>query len=79
MSRITKQVLNNKIETINTQLDTRDKYYKYCIDWSHGGIKLVRRDRLGIRIAQLHTTKLTKRELNNVLDVIISLNYIERG
>ena len=79
MPNITKQILDSKIETLNAQLSTDSRPYEYSLDWAYGGVKLVKRDKVNLSEADVHYTRLTKRELNTVLEAIINVNYIERG
>ena len=75
--RISKKVLEAKLDTINAQLKTNDKPYEYALDWAYGGVKLVKLNKEYKSESEIHGTRLTKKELNTVMEAIININFIE--
>ena len=75
--RITKKILLAKLETINSQLQTSEKEYKYSLDWCYGGVKLVKLNKDHMSESDIHYTRLTNKELNSVMEAIININFIE--
>ena len=75
--RISKKVLEAKLNTINTQLKTSDKPYEYSLDWAYGGVKLVKLNKEYQYEIDIHGERLTNKALNTVMEAIININFIE--